>query len=88
MGKGTAIKGDADIDLVLILDDVTSAAKLRSDLPNIKGQIKGHLRHEGTTISIVPGSISETRFAVKFTIRVDGKDIDIDLLPTFHFTGT
>ena len=76
----------SDIDLVLVLNEVTNAADLRDELPNIKIKIIQKLRDAPKEFVIV-GDISETKFAVKFTVRGKHGDIDVDLLPTFHFDG-
>ena len=39
MGKGTAIKGKSDIDLVLVLNEVKDAKDLKEKLPSIKQKI-------------------------------------------------
>ena len=76
----------SDIDLVLVLNEVTNAADLGEKLPNIKNRIIQKLQREPKEFVIV-GDISQTQFAVKFTVRGQHGDIDVDLLPTFHFDG-
>ena len=86
MGKGTAIKGKSDIDLVLVLNEVTSAEDLKEQLPNIKLKILNMLRN-AESLTILPHSISTTEFSVKFSVEGTYENIDVDLLPTFHFDG-
>ena len=87
MGKGTAIKGKSDIDLVLVLNEVTSAEDLKEQLPNIKQKILNMLKRNAESLTILPDSISTTRFSVKFSVEGTHENIDVDLLPTFHFNG-
>ena len=45
---------------------------------------------EGKTqkdFTILPSSISDTTFSVKFSVEGLHGKIDVDLLPTFHFKG-
>jgi hypothetical protein len=75
----------SDIDLVLVLNEITDADDLREKLDGTKNNIIEKLR--SSSIGIV-GCISQTRFAVKFTVKGIHGNIDVDLLPTFHFDGT
>ena len=85
LGKGTAVKGKSDIDLVLILNEVTSAADLKTELPKLKEDIIEKLRRQCHNYKLgIEGDISETPFAVKFTVKGKYENIDVDLLPTFH----
>ena len=88
MGKGTAIKGKSDIDLVLILNEVEDAKDLKKELPNIQQEIISMLEGNAESLTILPTTISTTPFHVKFTLRGTHGNIDVDLLPTFHFDGT
>lgn len=85
LGKGTAIRGRSDIDLVLILNEVKSAEDLKEKLPGIKEEIIKTLRENSRQLSIVPNSISEREFLVKFSVEGLHDNIDVDLLPTFYF---
>ncbi|CAB4030764.1 2 -5 -oligoadenylate synthase 3-like [Paramuricea clavata] len=87
LGKGTAIRGKSDIDLVLILNEVRNAEDLEEKLPAIKEEIVKKLRRNSTQLSIVHESISgdQSRFSVKFSAEGSHDNIDVDLLPTFHF---
>ena len=88
MGKGTAIKGKSDIDLVLVLNEVEDAKDLKEKLPNIQQKIINMLKENAESLTILPWTISTTQFSVKFTVRGTHGNIDVDLLPTFHFDGT
>ena len=89
LGKGTAIKGKSDIDLVLVLNEVTDAADLREKIGRKKKEILELLTGSTQTrFKIVPDSVSETRFSVKFSVAGLEDNTDVDLLPTFPFQGT
>ena len=88
MGKGTAIKGKSDIDLVLVLNEVKDAKDLKEKLPSIKQKIINMLEGNAESLTILQRTISMTHFHVKFTVRGTHGNIDVDLLPTFHFNGT
>ena len=88
MGKGTAIKGKSDIDLVLVLNEVEDAKDLKEKLPSIQQEIIKMLKENAESLTILPWTISTTHFHVKFTVRGTHGNIDVDLLPTFHFDGT
>ena len=88
MGKGTAIKGKSDIDLVLILNEVEDAKELKEKLPNIQQEIINMLKENAESLKILPWTISKTQFSVKFTVEGTHGNIDVDLLPTFHFNST
>ena len=88
MGKGTAIKGKSDIDLVLILNEVEDAKELKEKLPDIQQEIINILEKNAERLTILPRRISTKHFHVKFTVRGTHGNIDVDLLPTFHFDGT
>lgn len=88
MGKGTGVKGNADIDLLMILPEetVNSARELEDKLEDIKDEIKRFLpndQHPGFTVVPEIG----TKFAVQFTVKKGRDEIKVDLLPTFNFTG-
>ena len=86
MGKGTAIKGNADIDLVLILNEVESAEDLKTKLPKIQGIIIHLLKENSRRLAILPETIKPTPFHVKFSVEGTYENINVDLLPSFHLT--
>ncbi|XP_028407355.1 2'-5'-oligoadenylate synthase 1A-like [Dendronephthya gigantea] len=83
LGKGTAVKGNSDIDLVMILNDVRDAEDLKRQLPGIKNDVKEKLRHLPRSFTI--NSLTDTTFSVKFSVEGKHGDIDVDLLPAFKF---
>ncbi|XP_028412288.1 2'-5'-oligoadenylate synthase 3-like [Dendronephthya gigantea] len=82
-GKGTAVRGKCDIDLVVILNDVRDAKDLKTKLPSISEEIKTNLKRYPAGFTIVPGSLTDSSFLVKFSVEGTHKNIDVDLLPTF-----
>ncbi|XP_028407258.1 2'-5'-oligoadenylate synthase 1A-like [Dendronephthya gigantea] len=85
LGKGTSVRGRCDMDLVMILNGVHDAEDLRRQLPAIKGQIKDTLGRYSGNITIVPDSLTDKRFHVKFSVESRLGEIDVDLLPTFKY---
>ena len=88
MGKGTAIKGNSDIDLVLVLNEVKGAEDLKRKLPSIQQKIIQLLKKNSQSLSILPETIEPKQFHVKFSVKGTHKNIDVDLLPTFNSDGT
>ena len=70
---------------MLILNDVTDAADLRRKLNQITKNIMEKLRDYSFNFGIM--HLTQTPFAVKFTVQGTRGKIDVDLLPTFHFDG-
>ncbi|XP_062590758.1 2'-5'-oligoadenylate synthase 1A-like isoform X2 [Saccostrea cucullata] len=80
LGKGTAVKGKSDADLVVFLSSFHSISKLHSTLPSILQRMKlylgqhGHCTVEGTT-----------RHAVKVSLSCHaGHTHDVDILPSVN----
>lgn len=71
----------------MILNDVRNAQDLKRQLPEITGDIKEKLRRYPRGFTIVPNSLKDTRFSVKFSVQSTNGNIDVDLLPTFKFEG-
>ena len=88
LGKGTAIRGMCDIDLVLVLNGVEDAEDLSEQLPRIRGDVRSTLRRNRGGFTIRPGSLTDSTFLVKFSVEGTNGQIDVDLLPTFKFRGT
>ena len=87
MGKGTAIKRKSDIDLILVLNEVESAEDLKEKLPSITQEISDMLKENAESLTILRNTILEKKFLVKFTVKGTNENIDVDLLPSFHFDG-
>ncbi|XP_028407254.1 2'-5'-oligoadenylate synthase 3-like isoform X3 [Dendronephthya gigantea] len=83
LGKGTAVKGECDIDLVLVLNEVEDAEELKENLPTIVDDVIGKLRQNRAELAIIPNSLKNARFLVKFSVQGEHGKIDVDLLPTF-----
>ena len=87
MGKGTAIKRKSDIDLVLVLNEVESAEDLKEKLPGITQEISDMLQENAESLAILRNTILKKKFHVKFTVIGTNENVDVDLLPSFHFDG-
>ncbi|XP_028407281.1 2'-5'-oligoadenylate synthase 3-like [Dendronephthya gigantea] len=85
LGKGTAVRGRCDIDLVLVLNGVEGAEDLKRKLPEIRVKIKTMLTIYSGGFTIVPGSLKDSSFLVKFSVKGTHGNIDVDLLPTFKY---
>ena len=82
VGKGTAVKGKADIDCVVFLNDVKSMDAHKRKLQETKDCLEKCLKQSPYKDQITFDG--QTRFAVKFKFRLDSsREFDIDLLPTF-----
>ncbi|XP_028412286.1 2'-5'-oligoadenylate synthase 3-like [Dendronephthya gigantea] len=86
LGKGTAVKGNCDIDLVMVLNEVEDAEELRKKLPTIINDVIGKLRRNRAELAIIRNSLTNARFLVKFSVQGEHGKIDVDLLPTFKVT--
>ncbi|XP_070550138.1 2'-5'-oligoadenylate synthase 1-like [Ptychodera flava] len=85
-GKGTQIKGHADLDCVMILNDLRNVEGVKRRLRGILQDLARLLRQSNwaTTIDIE----KTTRFAVQFDVTVTGYEkLSVDLLPTFDLFG-
>ena len=71
---------------MLISNDVTDAADLKGKLDQITKNIMEKLRDSSSNFGIM--HLTQTPFAVKFTVQGTRGKIDVDLLPTFHFDGS
>ena len=85
MGKGTAIKNDADLDCVMVMKSIGNASQLRKKLPAIKDKLESCLTGSiGGSWKLVPEK-KETRFSLQFSMsRYPGETVEVDLLPTFE----
>ena len=71
----------------MVLNEVKDAADLRVKLPNLKTKIINKLTYERRDFTIVYGSISDSTYLVKFSVKGRHGNIHVDLLPTFYFAG-
>ena len=82
------MRGKADIDLVLILNDINTAAQLEESLPSIQNKIEQYLKSANDLgFNVIRHTITKTRFAVQFTVQTESEEIKVDLLPSFYFVG-
>ena len=87
MGKGTAIRGKSDIDLVLVLNEARDAEELKDKLPSVQQKIVNMLKTNARSLTILPDTILKNQFVIKFTVRGAHGNIDVDLLATFYFNS-
>lgn len=85
MGKGTAVRGRADIDCVVFLNKFNTMQDHKQNLKNTKDLLESSLRESPFDVTIG----NQTPFAVKFKLSIPGNstpepvEFDVDLLPTF-----
>ena len=85
MGKGTAIKNDADLDCVMVINSINDASQLREELPAIKLELESCLRGSIGGSWKMASEQKETRFSLQFSMsRYLGETVEVDLLPTFE----
>ena len=85
MAKGTAIKNDADLDCVMVMNSIDDASQLREKLPAIKSALKSCLSSSIGDSWQLASAQKETRFSLQFRMsRYPGESVDVDLLPTFE----
>ncbi|CAH3018738.1 unnamed protein product [Porites evermanni] len=85
MAKGTAIKNDADLDCVMVMNSIDDASQLRRKLPAIKRRLESCLRGSIGSSWKLASEQKETRFSLQFSMsRYPGETVDVDLLPTFE----
>ena len=85
MGKGTAIKNDADLDCVMVINSINDASQLREELPAIKLELESCLSGSIGGSWKLASEQKETRFSLQFSMsRYPGEFVDVDLLPTFE----
>ena len=85
MAKGTAIKNDADLDCVMVMNSIDDASELREKLPAIKSALKSCLSSSIGDSWQLASAQKETRFSLQFRMsRYPGESVDVDLLPTFE----
>ena len=74
--KGTSIKGNSDIDLVLMLARYGNVRQLSQELPRLLGKLHGSLERFPNI-----SNVDETEFGVQLEYRGgDGNSHDVDVL--------
>ncbi|KAM7440243.1 2 5 oligoadenylate synthetase [Porites harrisoni] len=85
LAKGTAIKNDADLDCVMVMNSIDDASELREKLPDIKSELKSCLSSSIGDSWQLASAQKETRFSLQFRMsRYPGESVEVDLLPTFE----
>ncbi|XP_052085283.1 2'-5'-oligoadenylate synthase 1-like isoform X2 [Mytilus californianus] len=77
LGKGTAVKGRSDADLLFVYADIPSIDALRTTLPKLLRELQSALalsKHKVT-------SVKRTPFTIQFEIEVNGQLNEVDVLP-------
>lgn len=82
LGKGTAVKGKSDADLVVFLNNIDTISELQENMTSILDDMKSRLND--CDDYHVEGS---TQFAVKISINCDGHSHSVDILPSINIIG-
>lgn len=82
LGKGTAVKGKSDADLVVFLARYRTISELRGSLDSILNQMSLYLgKHDGCNIE------GTTLHAVKVSVKCHGHSHNVDILPSADILG-
>ncbi|XP_006811957.1 2'-5'-oligoadenylate synthase 2-like [Saccoglossus kowalevskii] len=88
-GKGTQVKDSADLDCIMVINELNGLDDLLHRSRTIIGNLKNGVEKASWAYSIQ--NVKTTRFAVQFdvTTKADGKTntMSVDLLPTFDALG-
>lgn len=77
LGKGTAVKGKSDADLVVFLASYDTISEVRGSMNDILGRMLCYLGHYGEC------NVEETTsHAVKVSVTCHGHSHDVDILPS------
>lgn len=77
LGKGTAVKGKSDVDLVVFLAKLTTISELREKLNDIFDRMKLYLnKYAGCKV------IGTTPYAVQVSVNCHGHIHSVDILPS------
>ncbi|XP_078322344.1 2'-5'-oligoadenylate synthase 1A-like [Crassostrea virginica] len=83
LGKGTAVKGKSDADLVVFLARFHTVSELRQSLPSILDRMKLYLgRYGGCDVT------GTSSYAVKVSVPCYGHSHDVDILPSVNILNT
>ncbi|CAC5393963.1 OAS [Mytilus coruscus] len=77
LGKGTAVKGRSDADLLFVYTDISSIEILKSKLPDLLKELQSVLARSPHKVT----SVKRTPFTIQFNIEVKGELNEVDLLP-------
>ncbi|XP_076103136.1 2'-5'-oligoadenylate synthase 1A-like [Mytilus galloprovincialis] len=77
LGKGTAVRGRSDADLLFVYTDISSIEMLKSELPALLEELHSVLDRSPHIIN----SVNHTPFTIQFDIEVNKKPNEVDLLP-------
>lgn len=83
LGKGTAVNGRSDIDLVMMLNDFSSVSTLMTNMPSVLSDLREFVE---TNTRARPQN--PTRFSVPAVVVCDsGHEHDVDILPAVDLIG-
>lgn len=77
LGKGTAVKGKSDADLLFVYADIKSIETLKSELPKLLRELQSVLDRSNYEVT----SIKKSPFTIQFELKIDGILNEVDLLP-------
>ncbi|XP_041357454.1 2'-5'-oligoadenylate synthase 1A-like [Gigantopelta aegis] len=88
-GKGTSVRGNSDLDLILFLNDYPTVAALKKDLPMVLHQVKSYVQtHAHWAEELMFRRV--TRLSVQFYLRIPDLDEvhQVEIFPAVHVTET
>ncbi|XP_052074431.1 2'-5'-oligoadenylate synthase 1-like isoform X2 [Mytilus californianus] len=92
LGKGTAIRGHSDVDLLVVLNNFKNIKHLKENMENVlydfRDYLKSAVEREGNNIEI--RIMGQTPFTLQFDLRCsdDSPWFDVDLLPIVDVWST
>ena len=83
LGKGTAVLGESDVDVVLFINGFTTLRDFQRHRENLLVKLEGFMRQIGSDYDV--DLKGRTRRAIKFTFKCDrdSPETEVDLLPAF-----
>ena len=83
LGKGTAVLGESDVDLVLFINGFTTLGGFQGHRENLLIKLEGFMRQIGSDYDVE--FKGRTQRAVQFTFKCDrySPKTEVDLLPAF-----
>lgn len=83
LGKGTAVKGRSDIDLVLMLNEYERVGDLMRDMDDVLKSLQRYIEHNTSA-----RHQKTTRYSVQVELKChSGHSHDVDVLPTVDLRG-
>lgn len=83
MGKGTAVRGRADVDLVMMLTNYENVRDLLEDLDDVLNKLENYLVSKTTA-----SHLKTTRYSVQVEVTcTSGHKHEVDILPAVDLLG-